>query len=158
LFILEAVPRQLSNIKKLLIPRTNKQFILKKNGTNERRECIYSKYLAQLLESSFSKSITINFHGETIPVVCSCFYIHYWNNKEEIRIDHKYTYCSLNNSQWRKNQSIHKELLKLESIQSIENKWLRRQKSKKKRKAFEFSLKHQITGEERKSILTKKNM
>jgi hypothetical protein len=94
-----------------------------------------------------------------IPMACSCFYIHCWNNKEKKENNHKFTNCSLNKSQEGKPQSAYtEELLTSETIQSIENTWLRRQRSKKKRKTFEFSFKHQITEEKRNNISAKKNI
>jgi AraC-like DNA-binding protein len=80
------------------------------------------------------------------------------NNKEEMKIGQKYTNCSLNDLQGRKKQSSNKELLTSETIQSIENTWLRRQRCKKKRKTFGYSLEHQIIKEGRNNMSVKKNI
>jgi hypothetical protein len=88
-------------------------------------------YIFQLFSRTIRRLIyieyVIKFQCETISVACPCFYIHYWNSKEETENNRKFANCSLNESQEGKNRSSQtNELLTSEMIQSIENTWLRR--------------------------------
>jgi hypothetical protein len=79
------------NTIKQSIRKENKYFIISKNPSKMpyhlsnqlnflKMNNSYSDFLAQPLEVYLSENMSSNKRGETIPMVCSCFFEKLWNN------------------------------------------------------------------------------